>query len=587
MSEASQDVLSSGPADYLPPGSREVKGQLWLMKEWLVFQPAPHEAAMGMQNVSLALNTVDFVGRGEVDVGRVLQTGLKTPIRVVAGGHDYQFAVDNVDYWVAQVAAQVRAVKGEPQPSPYQPGAAPPPPTPQAQPVPPAPPAASQPPVAAPPAVAGVPIPPAPPAPPSPPQPAAPPAPHPGAAQEGSGAPAPFPPGPVAPPPAPPVSPPPAPETPPAEAPSQVEAATAPATGAEVAGPQEETPAVTAGKAEPSEAAAPIIPAAPEETPSPPAEEASEKKRQFFIAPPPSEPLIPEPPPIPEDLKAAVAGAAPSEAGESREERVGAQDVAAPGAPPEAEVAPEAGPAAVYAPAPTGPGEVAPGDAVAEEKEAPAAAEATEMEAAEEALPQEEGTAEEAVSEEATAEGEAGAAEEAGVSSESPVVEGAVAPPEGAESAGPPEAEAPAEEAAEVREGKEAEASAEETAEVEPAARVEVIGIGHAYYEVSDVVSAAAFYEDVLGLEVEGQKSAQVIWLKAGESRFALRPSGGGTQRGAVVALEVEDIQKAREALRQKGAFPEEILDGPDGERYFYIYDKDRNRIAIWERPKG
>ncbi|MER3521764.1 MAG: hypothetical protein C4317_06130, partial [Acidimicrobiia bacterium] len=446
-------------------------------------------------NLSLALNTVDFVGRGEVEVGRVLQTGLKTPIRIVAGGQDYQFAVDNVDYWVSQVAAQVRAVKGEPQPTPYQPVAPPPPPAPQASPPPSS--------VAPPP---GVPIPPSRSVG-SPPAPSAPPVVEPSPTHQQSvieiaG---------------------------PGEAPAAVrtepaDASPSPAVSeqAGASGSGESDARVVASEA--AGEAASQMPSASEEA-KVASEEAGEKKRQFVIAPPPSEPLIPEAPPIPDDLRGVAEGAAQGTSG----------SVTA--SPEQSRAASEA-----------------------EEAAAEAAYHHVEVRASEETSPvaEKEPVAAETFSLSATPSGEFLTATEALVQESAKAHEAKV---ESAEA--PQEPEEPSEE------------------------QIAIIGIGHAYYEVSDVVSALSFYEGVLGLEVEGQKSTQVVWLKAGDSRFALRSSGGGSQRGAVVALEVEDIQKAREALRQKGAFPEEILDGPDGERYFFIYDKDRNRIAIWERPKG
>ena len=535
MSEASHDVLSSGPAQYLPRGAREVQGHLWLMKEWLVFQPAPPEAALGMQNLSLALNTVDFVGRGEVEVGRVLQTGLKTPIRIVAGGQDYQFAVDNVDYWVSQVAAQVRAVKGEPQPTPYQPVAPPPPPVPQASPPPPS-------------VAPGVPLPPTPAPPPgvpippsrsvgSPPAPSAPPVVEPSPTHQQSvieiaG---------------------------PGEAPAAVrtepaDASPSPAVSeqAGASGSGESDARVVASEA--AGEAASQMPSASEEA-KVASEEAGEKKRQFVIAPPPSEPLIPEAPPIPNDLKGVAEGAAQGTSGSVT--ALPEQSRAASEA-EEREAAAEAAYHHVEVRASEETSPVAEKEPVAAETFSLSATPSGEFLTATEALVQESAKAHEAKVESAEAPQEP---EEAKVESAEALQEPEEAKVESAEA--PQEPEKPSEE------------------------QIAIIGIGHAYYEVSDVVSALSFYEGVLGLEVEGQKSTQVVWLKAGDSRFALRSSGGGSQRGAVVALEVEDIQKAREALRQKGAFPEEILDGPDGERYFFIYDKDRNRIAIWERPKG
>jgi catechol 2,3-dioxygenase-like lactoylglutathione lyase family enzyme len=173
--------------------------------------------------------------------------------------------------------------------------------------------------------------------------------------------------------------------------------------------------------------------------------------------------------------------------------------------------------------------------------------------------------------------------------------ETAEAPPEAAEAPAPsPSPEAAGAEAVAPSEEAEAEVPAAEVAEREEGAQKEerefaILGLHHAFYEVSDILSASSFYEEVLGLEVEGSKGGDVVWFTAGESRFALR-AVPEAPRGGVLALEVDDLEKARQYLREKGRMPEDIVTTPEGDRYFLVLDKDRNKVAIWQRapqPSG
>lgn len=676
MTAVTQEPIWSAPADYLPRGGREVHGHLWLMSEWLVFQPGPQDAARGYQNVSVGLASVEFVGRGELDIGTAISTRLRTPLRIVAAGQEHLFGVDDLDSWISKVAAQVRAVKGEPEPSAVA-GPAAPPPGAAAQhqaatPAPAAPaasdvaapavppqaglpqqpgtelshatgwqsPAAPQVPspspgVVQPPAPQGPPTahqPPTPPIPPSAPEPFAPQAPVPPSAEAPpyvpSGVPSPPQPspGPVAPPPPPspsgvgqPSVSPPAPPAPPSpgtpapvgleeRAPAPEALAQAPAKAAESSaeGPREEGSqepqpvpekqpepgALTTEGTQEAEVAHTAEPAeGPAEVPQQAAPEASrsEQKRQYVIGPPPPEPLIPEPPAIPDDLVGAVdraQAAEPSEAAARAETAAPeAAPVAGEGVSPErAEeeqaVVSEAPEAEALSAEPIAETTAVERDVATEESPKEAVAEsAAEAEPKAEVAPAEPGVGAGAAEARAEAEraAEAGAETAVETAAETPVAV------EGARVEKATEAEqVPVEAAPAVIPDDEASAEAAEAGVAEePGFRV--LGVHHAFYEVLDAMAAASFYEEALGLSVSGTKGADVVWLEAGGTRFALRTVAGAT-KGGVIALEVDDVERARAYLREKGRFPEDIVTTPEGDKYFYVLDKDRNKVALWQR---
>jgi catechol 2,3-dioxygenase-like lactoylglutathione lyase family enzyme len=84
--------------------------------------------------------------------------------------------------------------------------------------------------------------------------------------------------------------------------------------------------------------------------------------------------------------------------------------------------------------------------------------------------------------------------------------------------------------------------------------------IGHLELFVSDPQRSRAFYEDVLGFEVETvQAGGSFVWLKLGESSLLLRPERDSPEAAAyrnaacAIVLYTDDLPARMEELRGRG----------------------------------
>ncbi|HEV3147710.1 MAG TPA: VOC family protein [Chthoniobacterales bacterium] len=115
---------------------------------------------------------------------------------------------------------------------------------------------------------------------------------------------------------------------------------------------------------------------------------------------------------------------------------------------------------------------------------------------------------------------------------------------------------------------------------------IQVKEIAFVYYQVTDIARAREFYEHLLGLtvgvEYEGAPGKWWIEYDVGGVAFAIKnfdPSGG--KGGAVLALEVADIDAAFTALRAAAvSITEELTEFPRC-RSFTVKDPDGNEIIL------
>lgn len=119
-----------------------------------------------------------------------------------------------------------------------------------------------------------------------------------------------------------------------------------------------------------------------------------------------------------------------------------------------------------------------------------------------------------------------------------------------------------------------------------------ILGIHHASLIVSDTGRSLAFYRDLLGLAVDGQRpelSFPGVWLWVGDQQIHLlelpnpdpvedRPQHGGRDRH--VALSVTDLEPAAQRLEQAGiAFAR----SRSGRRAIFCRDPDGNALELVE----
>lgn len=109
--------------------------------------------------------------------------------------------------------------------------------------------------------------------------------------------------------------------------------------------------------------------------------------------------------------------------------------------------------------------------------------------------------------------------------------------------------------------------------------------INHTTYNVKDKDEAAAFWQDVLGVkkipaQVDGKN---LVWLQlpSGSMVHLVENSEGKSQPSHHGAFEVDNIERAAEAIKSKGVETTPIGTRNDGQRFFFLNDLEGNRIEI------
>ena len=124
----------------------------------------------------------------------------------------------------------------------------------------------------------------------------------------------------------------------------------------------------------------------------------------------------------------------------------------------------------------------------------------------------------------------------------------------------------------------------------------EVKGIGGAFILSEDTKRLAAWYRDVMGLQLErhsdGKGFYQVFSTRDAESSilranpvFAIQPSDGKLApggRGFVINLRVDDLVAFLARLHERSVSSEPIVDDPYG-LFSAVEDIDGNRIELYE----
>jgi catechol 2,3-dioxygenase-like lactoylglutathione lyase family enzyme len=109
-------------------------------------------------------------------------------------------------------------------------------------------------------------------------------------------------------------------------------------------------------------------------------------------------------------------------------------------------------------------------------------------------------------------------------------------------------------------------------------------------YPVTDMARARKFYEGILGLKPSGEPTT-VPWIEydLGNATLGLGayPGWNASRDGAMVALEVDDFEKAVVELRQKAIpFHYEPTETPVC-HFAIVRDPDDNAVMIHKRKPG
>jgi len=106
-------------------------------------------------------------------------------------------------------------------------------------------------------------------------------------------------------------------------------------------------------------------------------------------------------------------------------------------------------------------------------------------------------------------------------------------------------------------------------------------------YAVSDLPAARRFYEGTLGLRLTHQAGGEWFEYDIGDTTFAISAADAEHPvpvRGAMLALEVSDLEMEVARLRQSGAtFRREITETPVC-RFAVVLDPDGSEIILHKR---
>jgi catechol 2,3-dioxygenase-like lactoylglutathione lyase family enzyme len=104
------------------------------------------------------------------------------------------------------------------------------------------------------------------------------------------------------------------------------------------------------------------------------------------------------------------------------------------------------------------------------------------------------------------------------------------------------------------------------------------------WYQVRDLDKARAFYKDTLGFT---ETYADDDWasLERGEMRIALA-EGEPQPDGPVASVDVEDIKREADRLRDKNVDIGTVLEIHDEVRVVDVFDPDGNRLQLVQQLK-
>ena len=100
------------------------------------------------------------------------------------------------------------------------------------------------------------------------------------------------------------------------------------------------------------------------------------------------------------------------------------------------------------------------------------------------------------------------------------------------------------------------------------------------------------FYRDDLSLNIRFTTDWFVEFQLSDTSRLSVADQARSSVKaspssGLTIALEVSDIESARETFEKRGLNPTEIKDHPWDARVCYIWDPEGRRIEIWQARTG
>jgi len=121
-----------------------------------------------------------------------------------------------------------------------------------------------------------------------------------------------------------------------------------------------------------------------------------------------------------------------------------------------------------------------------------------------------------------------------------------------------------------------------------------ILAIGQIAVTVSDVGRALAFYRDTLGLPFLFSPSADLAFLKAGDTRIMLTtPQGAGTVgANSILYFKASNIEQVHADIVAKGAVneraPQLAAKMPDHELWLsFVRDPDGNLVGLMEEKRS
>lgn len=118
-----------------------------------------------------------------------------------------------------------------------------------------------------------------------------------------------------------------------------------------------------------------------------------------------------------------------------------------------------------------------------------------------------------------------------------------------------------------------------------------VLGVGGVFFKSSDPGTLQAWYEEHLGLPVDGDGYVVIHWSGGETTTWALFPMDteyfGPTNVPYMINYRVDDLEEMLSSLRAAGAEVDPHIEEHPYGRFGWAHDPEGNRFELWEPADG
>ena len=124
-----------------------------------------------------------------------------------------------------------------------------------------------------------------------------------------------------------------------------------------------------------------------------------------------------------------------------------------------------------------------------------------------------------------------------------------------------------------------------------------VTGIGGVFFQAKDPVALRAWYQEHLGIDVQGWGGTAFTWADGagnpttGTTVWSIGASSGKqfapSTSTFMINYRVEDLAGLLQALRKEGCDVLEKTDDSEFGKFGWVMDPEGNKVELWQPPEG